>query len=101
VVGLHVTFRIKPDGHDAFREWKRREGELQLSAPGFIKRSMSQDAEDPAVYYYVTYWTDEERRHAFAQTPAFQAAQAESGVVQTVESRVMRAVREVFDERAS
>ena len=61
---------------------------------------MTRETEDPQVYYYVTFWTDEESRHAFSQTPAFHAAQAEAGVLHVVESRVMRAVSEVFDDRA-
>ncbi len=50
------------------------------------------------MFYYCTWWRSEEERHAFAQTPEFHRAQAETNVLTAAEQRVMIEVSEVFDE---
>jgi quinol monooxygenase YgiN len=97
--GLHVQFTIKPGREADFLEWKRREGELQRKAPGFIKRSMSRSLENPRVFYYTTWWRSAEEMHAFSQTPEFKRAQEETNVLTAAEERILTPVSEVFDEK--
>lgn len=98
MVGVHVEFRLKPGTAPVFLEWKRREGELQVKAPGFIKRSLHRNADDPNIYYYISWWQTEDQMHGFAQTPGFKRAFEETGVGQIGSERVLTLVHEVFDE---
>jgi heme-degrading monooxygenase HmoA len=101
MIGLHVEFTIKPGMEQNFLEWKRREGELQVKTPGFIKRSMSRSVENPQKFYYSTWWQSEEQMHAFSQTPEFERAQAETLVREAADERILTRVDEVFDEQGN
>src|SRR5262245_30768936 len=99
MIGVHVEFHIKPGQEQRFLDWKAREGEMQVKAPGFIKRSMSQSVENPNIYYYVSYWNSTEQMRAFADRPEFAVTQRETGVQEATEKRDVVSVVEVFDDK--
>lgn len=99
MIGVHVTFTIKPGGTDAFLEWKRREGRLHAGAPGFLKRSMTRGVENPNVFYFVTLWESQEHIDAFKETAVFNQTLQDVGVSAVIEFREVATVTEVFDQR--
>jgi heme-degrading monooxygenase HmoA len=99
MVGVHVEFHIRAGQEQKFLNWKIKEGEMQVKAPGFIKRSMSQSVENPNIYYYVSYWSSTEQMRAFADSPEFAKAQQETGVHDATEVRNVVNVTEVFDDK--
>lgn len=99
MVGVHVRFVIKPGQEQKFLKWKQVEGEMQVKAPGFVKRSMSQSVEDPNVYFYVSYWNSTEQMRAFADRPEFAVAQKETGVHDATEERRIENIVEIFDDK--
>lgn len=101
MIGVHVEFKLKPEGVDHFLKWKQLEGEIQRKTPGFIKRSMSRSIEDPALFWYVSYWRSKEEMHAFAESGAFRQAGKQSGLTaddHEVERKLVY-ITECFDEQ--
>jgi heme-degrading monooxygenase HmoA len=99
MIGVHVTFTIKPGGVETFLEWKRREGMLHAVAPGFLKRSMTRSADNPNVFYFVTLWETQEQIDAFKASTIMNQTIADVGVSAVIESREVVTVTEVFDQR--
>lgn len=94
--GVHVEFVVVPEREADFLDWKRREGEIQDRSPGFIKRSMSQNIEKPAIYYFTCYWESEDHWKAFTETDDFKTAIEESGVREAIATRYFNLVKEIF-----
>lgn len=96
---FHVTARVAPGREAEYEAWKVEEGELQRRAPGFIKRLLLRDTEEPGLYYYISWWQTEEQCFAFAATPAFRALHARHDPGATFTQPMLRHQCEpVFDE---
>ncbi len=100
MIGAHITQTIDPALIDKYLEWRQREGELAKRTPGFIKRSMTRDLEQPNVFYYVTFWESKEHIDAFTAQPEFKQLVAETGIGEVMASSttVRNWVSEVFDD---
>lgn len=97
MIGLHVEFEMKPGTEHVLLEWKAREGALQRRTPGFIKRSMSRNAEQPTIFYYVSYWRTKEQMLGFLHSPQFEQVITSVGVRDAIARRERASITEVFD----
>src|SRR5262249_41438242 len=68
---LHVTARVKPGGEEQYETWKREQGKIQRRAPGFLKRLLLKDKQNPGTYCYISFWETEEQCRAFSSSADF------------------------------
>jgi heme-degrading monooxygenase HmoA len=66
---LHLTITIQPGREQEYEAWKIAQSELITRAPGFVKRTVLRDVDEPGVYFYVTFWESQETLDAFDQGP--------------------------------
>ena len=98
MVGMHVRFEMKPGMEQVLLDWKKAEGVLQVQTPGFIKRSMTRDIENPNVFYYVSFWRTREQMLGFLHSPHFEEVIQGVGVRDAILSRSISRVEECFDD---
>jgi heme-degrading monooxygenase HmoA len=65
---LHLTITVKPGREREYEQWKIAQSELITRAPGFVKRMVLRDVDEPRVYFYVTFWESQETLQAFDQS---------------------------------
>lgn len=80
LVAFHATATVHADQESRFVEWKRREGDVQHVAPGFVKRLVLKDLGQPRRYYYMSFWDREDALADLQRNPAFVSLSAEYGV---------------------
>lgn len=76
MLGVHVEFVCKPGKEDLLLAWKTLEGTEQRRTPGFLKRSLHQNVEQPNVFYYLSYWETQAQMESFAAGEWFKTAAA-------------------------
>ncbi len=102
MIGAAIQHTVPDDLVDTFIAWRLKEGELARKQPGFIKRSMTRDTENPNVFHYLTFWESIEHIEAFTATPEFKRAVEESGIrdVYAQSEMIRHYVTEVFFQEA-
>lgn len=79
-VAFHATADVRLDQEARFVEWKKREGDIQAVAPGFVKRVVLKDLGTTGRYYYMSFWDRDDALALLQKNDAFVALSAEYGV---------------------
>jgi heme-degrading monooxygenase HmoA len=97
---VYVEVEDRSEGDSTWERWKRHEGALMRSTPGWIKRMLLRSKEDPRRFHYVTMWETAEQAIAFSNTPEFKEAAASFGVGDVVTRVRFEECDLILDEEA-
>lgn len=100
MIGAFITQTVPDDVIDVYLNWREKEGELARRTPGFIKRMLVRNEENPNVFYYTTFWESKEAIHDLNQLPEFQSLAQSTGIrdaMKVIDTHRIW-VTEVFDE---
>lgn len=98
MLGIHVEFVCKPGKEDGLLAWKALEGTQQRKTPGFLKRSLHRNVEQPNIFYYVSYWETREQAEAFGSSEWFKTAAASLNRAPGDSSATLFHITEVINE---
>ncbi|GIW06282.1 MAG: hypothetical protein KatS3mg060_1087 [Dehalococcoidia bacterium] len=98
---VYVEVIDNSEGESTWERWKRQEGAMMRSAPGWIKRILLRSKEDPRRFHYVTWWETADQAIAFSNTREFRDAANALGVTDVVTRVRFDECEVILDEAAA